>query len=333
MKPLDKPRQIFLYVAPFLPLAFFKIWASTGPTPGSLATVAFLMLAYCVLLLLVALHWDKPTHADWVITFYFALASSGLLLWPALAGAFFARFAVTGIYSCLFAMAFFPPLLGLEPFTYHYARKYTAPEVWGHPIFIRINWMMNYVWAGIFAVCIAFSLYPSVITRALIPLGLILLFGMPFNLRFPDLYLKKLGLPPLAEQKKKALEAAASQESSPQPARLPESARDAIFNMPDLFNPQAAGDLKALVGFQVSGPESFEAYLNIGSGRCLLEDRPSRRPDLLIRTPAEVWLSIARRERDGQEAFLSQAYQAEGNLGLLLRMREIFRGPATDSTE
>jgi hypothetical protein len=53
---------------------------------------------------------------------------------------------------------------------------------------------MTYVWVGMFALCIVLSLYPSVVTRALIPIALIVGFGIPFNFRFPDFYLRRLGL-------------------------------------------------------------------------------------------------------------------------------------------
>ena len=71
-------------------------------------------------------------------------------------------------------------------------------------LFVKINLIMNYVWAGIFAVGIVLSLYPSIIMKTIIPNGLIVFFGFPFNARFPNFYLKRLGLPSLAEQKSMA---------------------------------------------------------------------------------------------------------------------------------
>ena len=114
------------------------------------------------------------------------------------------------------------------------------------------------------------------------------------------------------------------QEIVAKPETLPASAWQAISYMPRVFNAEAAGDLSAIIGFIVSGSENFEAYLNIHQGTCTLEEHPARKPDLLIRTPFDVWLGISRREIDGQDAFMRQAYKAEGNLGLLMRMKQIF---------
>jgi multimeric flavodoxin WrbA/putative sterol carrier protein len=201
---LHKGKQIFLYVAPFPALAFFKIWASAGRAPETLLLVACAMLAYGLVVLAVAYRWDKPSYFDWTTTGYFAVLSAALFTWPGPAGRFISEYAVTGIYACLFSAVFLPPLFGLDPFTYHYAKKYTPEIVWGNPIFVRINRTMTHVWSGIFGLCIILSLYPSVITRAVFPLALILGFGLPFNLRFPDAYLKRLGLPSLSEQRRMA---------------------------------------------------------------------------------------------------------------------------------
>jgi hypothetical protein len=203
---LKRARQILLYIAPFPPLAFFKIWASLGQSAGALFTVACLMLVYCGFVVWLAARWDRPGYFDWAVTAYFAVVTLSLLLLPEAAGEFFENYPVTGIYACLFAAAFLPPLFRLDPFTYHYAKKSTPKMFWENPIFLKINFIMTYIWAALFALCIVLSLYPSIITRAFIPLGLILGFGLPFNLRFPNWYLKRLGIPSLAEQKKMASE-------------------------------------------------------------------------------------------------------------------------------
>ena len=190
---------------------------------------------------------------------------------------------------------------------------------------------MTYVWAGIFAFSAVLSLYPAVITRAVIPLGIILCVGLPFNLRFPDFYLKRLGLPALKEMKETALEENAARKTGPLSEHLPESAWQAVSAMPDVFRPEAAGDLKAVIGFDVSGSEEFKAYLHIKNGTCVLEDQLSREPDLTIRTPSRVWLAIARKELSGQKALMSGAYTADGNLGLLMKMEDLFAGEALSS--
>jgi multimeric flavodoxin WrbA/putative sterol carrier protein len=335
MKKLGKTRRLLLYAGPFPALAFFKIWAASnagsGPGSGSLTVVALLMLAFCAIVIVVAKRWDKPSYFDWTIVIYFALISLSLLVWPDSAGKVLSRYSVTGIYGCLFAAAFFPPVFGMEPFTSHYAKKYAPEAVWNNPVFFRINRIMTYAWAGIFAFSALLSLYPSMVTRAAIPLGIILCVGLPFNLRFPDFYLKRLGLPSLMEQKETVLVEKADNRTGPLPEHLPESAWQAVSSMPDMFRPEAAEGVKAVIGFDVSGAENFKAYLHIQDGMCALEDRSSGEPDLMIHTPSEVWLAIARKELSGQQAFMSGAYKADGNLGLLMKMKDLFAGETLSS--
>lgn len=71
--------------------------------------------------------------------------------------------------------------------------------------------------------------------------------------------------------------------------------------------------------------------LHIHHGKCDIGKAPLRKPDLIIRTPAEVWLAIARREREGREAFMTQAYTAEGNLGLLFQISRLFGGSGSST--
>ena len=157
MKQPGKYKQLLLYAGPFPALAFFKIWAASSTSPGSLGLVAFCMLAFCAIIIFVAYRWDKPSYFDWTIGVYFALISISLTARPDAASRLLSQYSVTGIYVCLFTASFFPPLLGMDPFTYHYAKKSTPEVVWSNPIFVRINRIMTYSWTGIFALSAAFG--------------------------------------------------------------------------------------------------------------------------------------------------------------------------------
>jgi multimeric flavodoxin WrbA len=194
MPGLTKAQQTFLYIAPFPALAFFKVWASLGRDSHSLLIAACAMFAYCLIVLALAARFDKPTYFDWTICCYFLALTLALALWPETTGEIVTEYAVTGIYLCLFVAAFFPPILGMDPFTYHYAKKSAPKEVWSSPIFLSINRIMTFVWSGIFATCTLLSLYPSVITRAVVPIAMIVGTVLSFNRWFPRYYLKRLGL-------------------------------------------------------------------------------------------------------------------------------------------
>jgi multimeric flavodoxin WrbA/putative sterol carrier protein len=233
---LTKAQQIFLYIAPFPALVFFKIWASLGRDAHSLLVAAAAMLVYCAAIVVLARRWDKPTYFDWAVGAYFLVITVSLALWPGPAGAILSQYAVTGIYLCLFAMAFVPLILGLDPFTYHYAKKYAPEAVWKTAVFISINRIMTLAWSGLFAVCILLSLYPSVVTRALIPISLIVGVGIPFNFRFPDYYLKRSGLPTISEMRKFAKTAAVGATGSRPPELVIRPAPDINQSQPKKEN-------------------------------------------------------------------------------------------------
>jgi multimeric flavodoxin WrbA/putative sterol carrier protein len=100
--------------------------------------------------------------------------------------------------------------------------------------------------------------------------------------------------------------------------------RELIQAMPRVFRTEAAGEVSAVFQFVITGTEDFTAHLEIAGGRCEFHDGPSGKADVIITSPAEVWLAISRGELDGQTAFMSGKYKVQGNMALLLKMKELF---------
>ncbi|MDD5170115.1 MAG: SCP2 sterol-binding domain-containing protein, partial [Syntrophales bacterium] len=310
----------------FPPLILFQVWVRPDNDLKSLFIMLALMFVFCALVIVIAYRWDKPGYFDWAIAGYFFSGMVMAICWPGNAAKLIHHYAATGIYACLFMAAFFPPLLGMEPFTFHFAKKTTPPGTWGNPVFIKVNRIMTFAWAGLFAVGIILSLHPSLMMRTVIPNMLFLCVGFPFNHFFPDFYLKRTGLPTRAELRQMDTTDPWTIFNNLPDIPLPTSAVESIRRMPDLFNADAAGELSAVIGFDISGSETFHAYLHIHGGICILEGQPADKPDLMIHAPASIWLGIARRDIDGREAFMNRAYTADGNLGLLMSINKIFSG-------
>jgi putative sterol carrier protein len=94
--------------------------------------------------------------------------------------------------------------------------------------------------------------------------------------------------------------------------------------MPLGFNPSTAGDLKAVYQFEMSGSENFVAHLAIGAGACAYHEEPAEKADVVIETPADVWLKIFRGELDGQKEFMAGHYKVEGDLTLRMKLKSLF---------
>lgn len=96
--------------------------------------------------------------------------------------------------------------------------------------------------------------------------------------------------------------------------------------MPLSFNAEAAGDLQAIIQFHLNGEGGGTGYLEIESGRCVFHPGEATHPTLVIESPAEVWTAIARGEISGAEPFLSGAYHATGDMGVLMQFGAMFKG-------
>ncbi|MGB8992214.1 MAG: NAD(P)H-dependent oxidoreductase [Desulfobaccales bacterium] len=104
----------------------------------------------------------------------------------------------------------------------------------------------------------------------------------------------------------------------------PATARELLEMMPRYLNPAVAQGLTATYQFDVSGSETFTAHLVIADGQAIFHEGPADKPSIIIKTPAEVWLAIARKELDGTSAFLSGQFRIQGDLGLLMKLKTLF---------
>ena len=144
---------------------------------------------------------------------------------------------------------------------------------------------------------------------------------VPFDGKMREAWIKEM----IEEQKaKKKGKSAMGKKEPGAAAPLPKTCQELIQSMPLGFHPEAAGDLKANLQFEVKGEENFIAHLEITHGLCTYHNGPAEKPNLVIRTPADVWLKISRGELSGQKAFMEGLYKVEGDMNLLLKLNRLF---------
>lgn len=90
------------------------------------------------------------------------------------------------------------------------------------------------------------------------------------------------------------------------------------------FDPGAEPDFVATWQFRVSGSASGSFSLAAREGACLFQEGEAERPDCTIATDWDLWQEIVSGKVSGQQAYLEGRYQAEGDLSLLMRLRELF---------
>ena len=139
-----------------------------------------------------------------------------------------------------------------------------------------------------------------------------------------DAWIKQL----IANHKKKQKvikksDPAPSADQGPQAAR---SCAELLQVMPLGFNPTESEGLEAIYQFEISGEEDFTAHLRISKGTCTYHEGRADHPNVIVKTPADVWLAISKGELDGQQAFMSGRYRVEGDLSLLMKLSSLFSG-------
>lgn len=104
----------------------------------------------------------------------------------------------------------------------------------------------------------------------------------------------------------------------------PDSLETFLAIMKEGFNPEKAGDFKGSFQFRFSGTQEGDCYYKIENGAITLALGTLPDPDVTIISPFELWMDILTQKADGQQMFMDQKYQVEGNLELLMTMNQTF---------
>ena len=97
-----------------------------------------------------------------------------------------------------------------------------------------------------------------------------------------------------------------------------------LRGMAATFNAGAAGNLKAIIQFEVTGMQPGNWFLAIENGKCIFNEGVAPNPSLTIKTSSETWLAIANKDIDGQQALLDGKYKVEGDMALIISMKKLF---------
>jgi putative sterol carrier protein/NAD(P)H-dependent FMN reductase len=102
--------------------------------------------------------------------------------------------------------------------------------------------------------------------------------------------------------------------------------RELLEMMPSGLNPEASDGLEVTYQFEVTGGENFTAHLRIEDREATFHEGSAEKPNVIVKTPADVWLAIGRGEQDGAQAFMAGQYTVEGDLNLLMKLSSLFPG-------
>ncbi len=217
------------------------------------------------------------------------------------------------LFASLFLMSVVPALFN-RPFTLYFAKRSVPEAFWGTELFLKINLIINNIWAAIFALCFVLQIPDSAGLNYGVPLLLKLGVGLPATKFLPGYLQNKLMNSP-AETLNSSIK----------------SAYDAVTGMPLAFNKSAAAGINAVYQYIIHGSETFDGYIEIKDGTCSYHDGIHPSPNLTVNSPAEVYLKIAKGELRGENAFMNGLYKLEGDLSLAMKLNSLFNRAVKES--
>ncbi|BDU69399.1 hypothetical protein GETHOR_15000 [Geothrix oryzae] len=101
-------------------------------------------------------------------------------------------------------------------------------------------------------------------------------------------------------------------------------AQGLLESMPERFNAEKAGDLEAVVGYQI---EDMAYTLLIRNGTCMVFPRLLKPCDTLLKAKADDFIAMSTGTLNAQEAFMTGKIQIEGDPLLMQKVAKSFKRP------
>ena len=100
--------------------------------------------------------------------------------------------------------------------------------------------------------------------------------------------------------------------------------RQFMEEMPQVFRPERARGVKAVIQFKLSGEDGGDWYATIKDGACTVDEGVSDAAQATIMMDAQDYVALATGKLGGMKAFLSGKVKTSGDFSLLQRMQSWF---------
>ena len=100
---------------------------------------------------------------------------------------------------------------------------------------------------------------------------------------------------------------------------------ETFATMVTYFNPAAAAGMNKTFQWNITGAEEGKYALKIADGKCELIPGGVDKPDVTFTVSDQDWLKIADGKLDPQSAFFSGQLKVAGDIGLALKVPQLFR--------
>jgi multimeric flavodoxin WrbA/putative sterol carrier protein len=312
--------KTILFITSFAPVTVFKVVARVGEgtlTQAKVATVVGLILAG-VQFILSKKFLKHTTYLERAFLGFLGVGTAWVYLAPTPIASLFVDHSTTLLYFVLFLTTLIPQLFGYDPFTYTLAKQMAPEQVWNTPQFRTINLHLTYFWSGIFFIAFlsCWLGHGKPIYSIILPLIIVFGIGLPGVKIYPKYFLKKKFVAKKID-----------------PTFFPDTAKEFIMRMPLGFDSTVGKGIKAEIQFDLLGEGGIKGVISIAEEQCSFREGESFSPTLIIRSPADLWLKIARQEVDPARALMEGLYDVKGDMNLLMKMGELFHPPVKKKEE
>jgi putative sterol carrier protein len=95
--------------------------------------------------------------------------------------------------------------------------------------------------------------------------------------------------------------------------------------MPDAFMPDKAGDMDAIIQFNLSGEEASDWFVTIKDKKCKVDAGIHEEPTMTFSADSEDYKNIVTGKLNPMNAFMEGKVKLQGNLNLAMKFAEIFK--------
>lgn len=94
--------------------------------------------------------------------------------------------------------------------------------------------------------------------------------------------------------------------------------------MPIRFQAEKAGDLKAVIQFDLTGEGGGQYYVTIADRTCAVSEGVAPNPSMTLTATAADYLAIIRGELNAMQAFMQGKIKIKGDVSLAIKMQSLF---------
>lgn len=95
--------------------------------------------------------------------------------------------------------------------------------------------------------------------------------------------------------------------------------------MPQNFNPDAAQGMDAVIQYDLSGEGAAQYHATIKDGTCTIAEGTHDSPTMTLKMAAPDFVDMIQGKLDGMSAFMSGKLRIEGDMGIAMKMQNLFR--------